>query len=534
MAPQNIPSGLARVLSAADQINPVTPQGGLSVAASVLSQASQAGIAANLRAALPSVEQNAQDDQARQMLEAANRASQPAGIAGLDISMGQYAEGGVVGFAYGGGAEFDTGVADEYQLAQDEERIRRLIEERKQRDQTFMEDRAKATAKATGQTYTPPVEPLRFDLGGDAASKINQLVTILRNDPSLSEAARTAIAKEIQNQYAQLGKEPPESPAVASAKTAAPTGIAGLGMDNMNAVASAVRMLRDSILPSTDTSQYAVELGEYKKLLAERPDFLTPAIENISAAEAAALRRAEREEAVRKKNYDPLGALLQGFARNASLAGGPAALRTAEEAYDKSGLDIEAKRDVANELKRNAILAAQRADYNDKIGNTKAALDARKEYETIVERLKSLEATTGSAAMQAVGSMYGADQRADSAMLRAGLGALGQVKPPPDLDATQMKGFREMAKEDIPDLNPMQSPYFIKYLKEYEPELLEKLQSTKWFVNKPKPEELLPIVRAAQENRYRELIAASKFGSAAINRAVPYNVADAELSGATR
>jgi hypothetical protein len=511
MVPQNIPSGLAQVLAKQNQINPVqinpkTPQGGLSVAAQVFNAAEQAQNTATGNAI--EMQRQEQAKQALMGMAQQAQAQQPAGIAGLNPNIGQFADGGVVGFAYGGGAEFDTGVVDEYQLAQDEERIRRLVEERKRRDQAFMESRAKTTAEATGQPYSP--------------------------HPSLSPEDRTAIAKEIQNQYAQLKTQPPESPTVAPAKTAAPTGIAGLGMDNMNAVASAVRMLRDSILPSTDTSQYATELGDYKKLLAERPDFLTPAIENISAAEAAALRRAEREEAVRKKNYDPLGALLQGFARNASLAGGPAALRTAEEAYDKSGLDIEAKRDVANELKRNAILAAQRADYNDKIGNTKAALDARKEYETIVERLKSLEATTGSAAMQAVGSIYGADQRVESAMLRAGLGALGQVKPPVDLDATQMKGFREMVKEDIPDLNPMQSPYFIEYLKKYEPELLEKLQSTKWFVNKPTAEELIPFIQAARDERYRELIQQSKFGAAAIGRAVPYNVADAELSGATR
>ena len=57
-----------------------------------------AAIGQQAQEALPSMMRNAQDDQAKQMLEAANRASRPAGIAGLNIPMGQYAEGGVVGY----------------------------------------------------------------------------------------------------------------------------------------------------------------------------------------------------------------------------------------------------------------------------------------------------------------------------------------------------------------------------------------------------------------------------------------------------
>lgn len=99
---QQINPGLMKVLAAQSQINPMTPEGAPSVAANVLAQAGQApGIAAigqQAQEALPSMMRNAQDDQAKQMLEAAQRASQPAGIAGLNIPMGQFADGGVVGY----------------------------------------------------------------------------------------------------------------------------------------------------------------------------------------------------------------------------------------------------------------------------------------------------------------------------------------------------------------------------------------------------------------------------------------------------
>lgn len=573
--PSSIPSGLARVLSAADQINPVTPQGGLSVAASVLAQANKmpgvAGIAQNTATgnAIEMQQQQAAQQALMNQMLAQQKAQQQqppmmaeGGIASLYAgNMDDFAEGGVVGFAYGGGAEFDTGAADEYQLAQDEERIRRLLEDKKRQEQEFVESRAKATAAATGQTYTPaptapisPASPVKTSGATPIVSAVDQerlqiliddrnrrMVDAANGDPRAQgdvDAINREIALVARGTYPTSDGTAPKTLSTSAGSTAGPTpitnaGIGGLG--DMDSVVAAINKLKGAITPSTDTSQYAAELGDYKKLLGERPDFLTPAIANATAAEAAALRRAEREEAVRKENYDPLSLLLQGFAKSSSLAGGPAALSAGKEAYGKAGLEIQARRDAAEELKRNAILAAQRADYNDKIGNTKAALDARKEYETIVERIKSLEATGGAAAAQAAASMYGADQRAEANMYRGLLSLAGKEgKPLPDLDASQMKTFREMAKEDIPDLNPIQSPYFLKYLKANEPELLEKLQSTKWFVNKPKPEELIPLIQAAREERFRELVQQSKFGAAAVGRATPYTVAAQELGSSTR
>jgi len=110
-----IPSALQALMVLKQQAQPVAPGPGGQPIPTVAAQAVQqmappqqpAGldtIAQDARQAAPSVMRNAQDDQAKQMLEAAQRASQPAGIAGLDVPMGGFAEGGVVGFAEGGQA----------------------------------------------------------------------------------------------------------------------------------------------------------------------------------------------------------------------------------------------------------------------------------------------------------------------------------------------------------------------------------------------------------------------------------------------
>lgn len=164
---QQINPGLMKVLAAQSQINPVTPEGAPSVAANVLAQAGQApGIAAigqQAQEALPSMMRNAQDDQAKQMLEAAQRASQPAGIAGLNIPMGQFADGGVVGFAEGG---IPVGEATEIGKIWSEE-AKRWLKELLERQQ----------ATEAGKTAAPKVA----EAVESSPSKLRTFVQGLRN-----------------------------------------------------------------------------------------------------------------------------------------------------------------------------------------------------------------------------------------------------------------------------------------------------------------------------------------------------------------
>lgn len=101
--------GLAQVLGAMDVISPVTPEGTPTVAAQVMQAAQQATMP---QVAMPQVAQQAglggqiramqmQDAQKDLMEEAMRQATPPAGIEGLNPQMGNYAEGGIVGYADG-------------------------------------------------------------------------------------------------------------------------------------------------------------------------------------------------------------------------------------------------------------------------------------------------------------------------------------------------------------------------------------------------------------------------------------------------
>lgn len=144
-----VPSGLARVLNAADQINPVTPQGGLSVAASVLAQANKmpgvAGIAQNTATgnAIEMQQQQAAQKALMDQMLAQQRTQQPpmmaeGGIASLYAgNMDDFAEGGVVGYNGTEDSFVDrlpegSGLRKFLELMQRQEAFNRLIESQQQ------------------------------------------------------------------------------------------------------------------------------------------------------------------------------------------------------------------------------------------------------------------------------------------------------------------------------------------------------------------------------------------------------------------
>lgn len=512
---QQINPGLMKVLAAQSQINPLTPEGNTSVAANVLAQAGQApGIAAigqQTQAALPSMMRNAQDDQAKQMLEAAQRANQPAGIAGLNIPMGQYAEGGVVGY---------NGDTDSYVDPMGGVYGGRTPE---------------VTAQEQAKLAIPSS---KFDIEGEPGYAIDQLVTILKNDPSLSSEERTAIAKEIQNQYIRLGARPPAPPPRVAEPSSAPLGIMGTG-GPLSADALLGEPYRKRALAAL-AEQTSPEQKTWQQLQDEQNAALRASGLPINARQGVEARWRELLDRVEAANKADLrtaweSGILQPGAMNLAQMFGNAArtIGSTEKQQRAAGIEY-----LKQQQKDQADL--EKADRLEVLGFVKEAnalretvrQDANKRRENIAK----IEEEFGKAATTAGASMYGADARIDAALMR-GLGTLGQAKPPVDIDATQMAKFREMAKEDIPDVNPFQSPYFLKYLKTNEPELLERIQSDSWwnpFTSKPKPEELIPVIQAARDERYRELVRQSKFGAAAIGRAVPYNVAEEELNRPTR
>ena len=112
-SPAVIDPALTALMAVAKQ---VTPSGQPTVAAQVAEAAQQqaqppqgiAGALQQSQQAAPSVAQNMQEQQAAQMAQSAQQAPQPpqmmaeGGIAGLPITVGEFAEGGVIGYAFGG------------------------------------------------------------------------------------------------------------------------------------------------------------------------------------------------------------------------------------------------------------------------------------------------------------------------------------------------------------------------------------------------------------------------------------------------
>jgi hypothetical protein len=213
------------------------------------------------------IQQQRQQEAQQKLMQMAQQQQQPAGIAGLNIPMGQFAEGGVVGFAYGGAAEFNTGIADEYDLSQDEDRIRQLKAAQKKKEQEFIESRAQATAAAMGQSYEPPQLPEKIQNAGvsfqwsDSAPPggiINALVSELRNNTNLSESARRDIAQEIQRQYVRLGSTPP-----AEAPVSPSTGVATLVPSQANE-------------PPTPSNMFGASTEAFNKALEEAKGMKRP------------------------------------------------------------------------------------------------------------------------------------------------------------------------------------------------------------------------------------------------------------------
>ena len=236
-----VPPGLQALMVLKQQSNPMTPQGLPTIAAQTEQQVMQQAmpqqpgpqtIAPNAGVG-NAIEMQRQQEAQQAMMQMAQAQQQPqgplqmaeGGIASLPMGDEDYADGGIVGYAIGG--EFDTGEMSSEQLAEDQERIRKLLEVKRRKEQEFIESRAKATAQAFGQEYVPPQSTAApsaasFKFGPDTppGAIINALTGELRSNQALSDADRTAIAKEIQSQFVRLGSMPQEQAAPA------PTGIA--------------------------------------------------------------------------------------------------------------------------------------------------------------------------------------------------------------------------------------------------------------------------------------------------------------------
>lgn len=348
------------------------------------------------------------------------------GIASLDVGeMEDYAEGGVVGFAVGG--EFASGAMDESMLAADEERIRKLLEERRQRErqkeQEFLESRAKATAEATGQPYqapsAPTVSPAQFKFAAStpASDIINTLTGQLRNDQSLSEADRTAIAKEIQNQFVRLGSSPQEPAAPVGIPSALPAATQAPQQEvaNRPRFASTLEEIGRALPAPSDTAMRE-EMRGLQALQAQRatPD------EAIAQLEAT---RARQKEIYQRQLAAPgdLGELMSVLGSIGKRGDGLTGLQEYRSERNKAELaQVALDQNLSNEkrLLREKYLA-------DQIGDKSSSLKFEEALYKNAEERQKLLAQTSASAFTAQAGMFNTEtaaaQRERAALERAAL-----------------------------------------------------------------------------------------------------------------
>lgn len=199
--------GLEALMVLNKQANPLTPQGLPTIAAKTAQQMAPSPQQVAANTGTGNQVEMLQQQRAQQALMDAMK-PQPqgplqmaeGGIANLLMDDEEYADGGIIGYAVGGGPGFDMGETDE---EADQERIRQLIESRLQEqrreeqaerlaEQKFIEQRAAATARSFNQ---PPQQaattaaPLMSFPAGDAGYAGPTLTTA---DMAPSPAARVA------------------------------------------------------------------------------------------------------------------------------------------------------------------------------------------------------------------------------------------------------------------------------------------------------------------------------------------------------
>ena len=426
---------LAQVIGAMDTIKPVTPEGTPTVAAQVLQAAGMAQ-----QPALPQIAQQAGlagQIQAMQMQEAQKammnaamqqQRQQSAGIEGLNSQMGNFAEGGIVGYAPGGVSEEFGGVTEmevgEPRLRVPGPRGERMMTPAEMRAENYPEEYIQRRLQSEGFTSRP------------TAPKPAAVVETAAPPPAAPSVAPPA---------APVAQRPMAAPAAAPG----PGGIEAL----FEKERAGYRGMKGPATPEQIVEQErrtrAVK-DEYLRSLGIDPDAFTKRSEEDRALmeqQRALLRERMEREQGRDTFLSRAGAALRGFSqmKGQGIGGGLAAAHENLARQVQSGeirmdqlRDFELKLNELDVNRRRALDDARRATAE---GNWKGAEQSMNNANAFSNEIEKMVAGTyGKQAAQVVeqqkareaGAARMADQQRIQELYQLRLNSLAQGKPPTD------------------------------------------------------------------------------------------------------
>ena len=447
---------LSALLAVAKQ---VTPAGQPTVAAQIANAAQQQQAPQGIEAALtqaeqaaPSVAQNMQQQQMAQALQQAQQGQQPpqmmaeGGIATLPIDIGEYAEGGVIGYAGPDGSvvgdelpEEETSTAGDWargisgSLA---ESLRKKAIAHDLRSSLFnltpglfeaMTPSERASRKsqasqmeamwqavrgssAPSEKQVPPKgtreeSAARLDLkpGSDPRVLIRQLQAELA-DSSTSAQARLAITNKIQELAAQI---PPESaerpPAPADVGIMAPREMPTSAPQIERPTAAAASGIAAGLVPKLDQTESQRLYDLQRKTFENRPDF---------EGQRGAVLEEQHAQDIKGR---PLRQIIE-FA-NATAQGGLGGIGRLAPQYAQA-------RDAKDAAYREGMIALQEAKQAKAEGNIEKLRIANKAMDDAKQKYDELTAQAGTSAYTSLGSQYATDVNRASAERIAQMGGV--------------------------------------------------------------------------------------------------------------